>query len=262
MTVTLPLAGAFALGLVLGWFTYFTNRYREGAVQFSDLATLFGIIGGAAATSLFGDAKGELFGAYGLGLATGFFLYFAVLVAFVTGSKSEFSLAYFVDGRRRVLPEGWEIPMEARRPVIAMATGLGSRAVVRPPPMRFAAFQLAGADEITAEAVRLRDRAIAAAEQGRRGIAEAIVAELDAAERQRLFALSAALDTQLDMLRAARMREINEAAADAVLLLQTCTTDLEREAKKIKAAADAYARATAAIDALTKVVGLVVGLAG
>ena len=84
--------GAFAFGTVLGWFLYFTNRYRKGETQLSDVATLIGVIGGGAVTALFGDAKTTLFGAYGVGLAVGFFAYFVVLVIMVRNSGGVFGI--------------------------------------------------------------------------------------------------------------------------------------------------------------------------
>lgn len=108
--------GAFAFGVVLGWFVYFTNRYRKGDVQFSDLIALLGVIGGAAVTALFGGASGTLFGYYGVGLAVGFFAYFLVLVLMVARSD-QFDATWFLDGRRKALPDGWTIPGKcARRP--------------------------------------------------------------------------------------------------------------------------------------------------
>lgn len=70
------LFGALAFGLVMGWVTYRTLRRREGAVALSDIATVFGAVGGAAVTVLFGDER--LFAWYSIGLAIGFFAYFVV----------------------------------------------------------------------------------------------------------------------------------------------------------------------------------------
>ena len=44
--------GAFAFGLVIGWFTYFVNRYRK-EVALADVATIIGAIGGGAVLALF-----------------------------------------------------------------------------------------------------------------------------------------------------------------------------------------------------------------
>ena len=62
--------GAFAFGAVLGWFLYFTNRYRP-TIQLSDIAKLIGAVGGGAVLALF-PAGTVMFAAYGLGLAAGF----------------------------------------------------------------------------------------------------------------------------------------------------------------------------------------------
>ena len=78
----LQIVGAGAFGALIGWYVYYINRYRVGDVQFSDLVTLVGILGGAAILALF-PARTDLFGAYGIGLAVGFFGYFVVLVILV-----------------------------------------------------------------------------------------------------------------------------------------------------------------------------------
>jgi len=96
---SLQLWGAGAFGLLIGWLVYYINRYRKADVQLSDLVTLMGIIGGGAVLALF-PAKTDLFGAYGIGLAAGFFLYFVVLI-FLVGTSSNFTIDFFLDGRRK-----------------------------------------------------------------------------------------------------------------------------------------------------------------
>lgn len=106
----LQLLGAGGFGALLGWFLYFTNRYRSGEVQLTDLVTVIGALGGAAILTLF-PAKTDLFGAYGIGLFCGFFGYFATLLILVWISPS-FDREWFLDGRRKqpsadqVIPEG------------------------------------------------------------------------------------------------------------------------------------------------------------
>src|SRR5215471_5629973 len=95
--------GAFAFGAVIGWFVYFTNRYRP-TIQLSDIGKLIGVVGGGAVLSLF-PAGSEMFAAYGLGLAAGFFIYFVILLVFVLSSK-DWSVAWFLDGRRPALAAG------------------------------------------------------------------------------------------------------------------------------------------------------------
>lgn len=98
--------GALAFGMIIGWYVYYVNRYRKGDVQFSDITTLVGAIGGGALLKLFDPADAtkaisqELFGWYGLGLAVGFFGYFLVLIALVNRSENFFS-DWFLDGRRK-----------------------------------------------------------------------------------------------------------------------------------------------------------------
>lgn len=110
--------GAGAFGLVIGWYVYFINRYRKDDVSLSDLVTLLGVIGGAAILNLF-PAGSVLFGAYGIGLAIGFFAYFLVLIILVGVSKN-FDADYFLDGRRRWPVAGYDIPGTFRQASIGM----------------------------------------------------------------------------------------------------------------------------------------------
>ncbi len=107
-TSGIQLLGAGAFGIIVGWYVYFINRYRTGNVQFSDLTTLIGIIGGGALLTLF-KAGTDLFGAYGIGLALGFFGYFFTLLGMVYKSDS-FDVDWFLDGRRKAPPAGFVIP--------------------------------------------------------------------------------------------------------------------------------------------------------
>jgi hypothetical protein len=109
----IQLCGAVCFGALFGWYTYYVNRYRRGEVQLGDLATLLGVLGGAAVLALF-PAKSDLFGAYGIGLFLGFFGYFLLLVVMVAKSK-DYDINWFLDGRRKDPPEGWSIPADVRR---------------------------------------------------------------------------------------------------------------------------------------------------
>jgi hypothetical protein len=108
---TLQLIGAGCFGLILGWYLYFINRYRSGPVDFGDITSILTAIGGAAVTALFRSGS-DMFGAYGIGLAVGFFLYYAILNTMVARSPN-FDSDFFLDGRRRrpvepyYIPEGW-----------------------------------------------------------------------------------------------------------------------------------------------------------
>lgn len=105
---TLQLVGAGCFGAILGWYLYYINRYRSSEVTLGDLVTVIGAIGGGAVLALF-PAKSELFGAYGVGLFAGFFGYFLLLLVFV-GASRNFTVEWFLDGRRRKLSEGDYIP--------------------------------------------------------------------------------------------------------------------------------------------------------
>ena len=117
----IQLWGAFSFGLIIGWYVYYINRYRKGDVELSDLVTVIGIIGGGAVLSLF-KPESDLFGAYGIGLAVGFFSYLIVLSLMVRAS-SNFNIDFFLDGRRKVpKPEAdWLIPRDSRTTTAAMS---------------------------------------------------------------------------------------------------------------------------------------------
>jgi hypothetical protein len=118
------LIGAAAFGAIVGWFVYFINRYRTEGVHFSDLVTLIGVIGGAGILRLF-DAGTDLFGAYGIGLAIGFFGYFLVLVGLVYQSPN-FTSDWFLDGRRKRATGDWFVPDEVRQTAAALEAGTGN----------------------------------------------------------------------------------------------------------------------------------------
>ena len=68
--------GALLFGLVVGWVAYRTLRIRAGVYVLSDIATILEVVGSALAVALL--RNDALFGWYGLGLAVGFFAYFAI----------------------------------------------------------------------------------------------------------------------------------------------------------------------------------------
>ncbi len=115
--MTIDEAGGLGFGLVIGWFLYFVNRYRRSEASFTDITTVLGAVGGAAVTSLFGEG-GRIFGAYGIGLAIGFFTYFGILVVMVAMSDN-FGVDYFLDGRRKNVGPGEAIPGELQKPMFA-----------------------------------------------------------------------------------------------------------------------------------------------
>lgn len=109
--LTIAHLGAGAFGAVIGWLTFFVNRYRTGAIALGDLTTIIGIFAGAGVTAVFNDTL--LFGAYGLGLAAGFFAYLALLAWLVHISEG-YKFAWFLDGRRPKVADDEEIPATAR----------------------------------------------------------------------------------------------------------------------------------------------------
>jgi hypothetical protein len=78
--------GAGFFGLVVGWICYRTLRRRGGQAEISDIAAVIAAVGGGSVTALFND-DAELFGAYAIGLAVGFFGY--LLAALALGGRKE-----------------------------------------------------------------------------------------------------------------------------------------------------------------------------
>jgi hypothetical protein len=110
------IGGAFAFGTIIGWYVYFVNRYRAGEVTLGDITTVIGTIGGGAVLALF-EKSSELFGAYGVGLASGFFGYFFVLSIRVLKSPN-FDSDWFLDGRRKDPAAGYGYG-QGQRPTVA-----------------------------------------------------------------------------------------------------------------------------------------------
>jgi hypothetical protein len=111
--------GALAFGAVIGWYLYFINRYRKADVAVGDITTVIGAIGGAGVLALFSKDT-DLFGAYGVGLAIGFFGYFLSLIILIGWSK-DFNADWFLDGRRPNPPDGWGFGTDIRQTVHPMA---------------------------------------------------------------------------------------------------------------------------------------------
>jgi hypothetical protein len=102
----------------------YVNRYRKGDVQIGDITTIIGAIGGGAVLALF-DRSSDFFGAYAIGLAIGFFLYFLVLVILVRQSDN-FDSDWFLDGRRKNPAEGYGYGADARGGGTPMAPQRGA----------------------------------------------------------------------------------------------------------------------------------------
>lgn len=81
------LAGALCFGVVIGWVTSRTLR-RSQPGGLTDIATVFGAVGGAAVTALFRRETGE-FGTYCVGLFIGFFAYLVVAIRTVPAAQRD-----------------------------------------------------------------------------------------------------------------------------------------------------------------------------
>jgi hypothetical protein len=93
--------GAVCFGAVLGWFTYFTLRYKDKHV-ISDLSAVIAALGGGAILKLF-TAGAAVFAYYEAGLALGFFGYVVVLLIIGAASKKG-SLTHLADGTKSENP--------------------------------------------------------------------------------------------------------------------------------------------------------------
>jgi fucose permease len=87
----LECAGASAFGAVIGWVTYFTMRYNKEHAM-SDIAVVVGAVGGAAVLKLFGSEP-DLFAAYSIGLAVGFFVYVLIMLIATLSTEGAKGLA-------------------------------------------------------------------------------------------------------------------------------------------------------------------------
>jgi hypothetical protein len=251
--------GAFAFGVVLGWFLYYTNRYRKADVSLADLATLVGVIGGGAITSLFGESKGELFGAYGLGLATGFFAYFLTLIALVLASGGVFTLNWFLDGRRRNPKEDETILAETRPNVAPMDMRSGA---ARRAPTAFAFPTPTTTPSPLAIAVAERDRAITATADAMRELLRRIGAMPNESERNRLRDAHLELTKKFDELIALRLRDVldSDVVRAALNDLAGITDKLVATAHEMKATTETLATAAVMIDRVSRLIGFLGGV--
>ena len=126
--MNIQLIGAGIFCAIVGWYVYMINRYRKGDVQFSDLVTLIGILGGGSILALF-KAGTDLFGAYGIGLGIGFFGYFLVLLIMVRVSKN-FDVDWFLDGRHKSHPPDYVIPVGTAETVRSMEVKPGPGPII------------------------------------------------------------------------------------------------------------------------------------
>jgi len=253
--------GAFWFGAVVGWFLYFTNRYRKD-VSLSDVAALLGAVGGAAITALFDRVDGtgaNLFLSYGAGLAFGFFAYFAILVALVLLSKDEFTLAYLIDGRRKDPAPGSGYAEASQRPVRSNYL----RTLTRPgAPMRMLQPVPAAVPGDHAAIDSQHEVLASAIDEA----AQALMArynDADPAARSRLTDAVRQLDAQRDRIDAAAIRadltvpELQRAVAQ----LATVADGIKAEAKNVRDAASALAAAAKVVNLVSQAIGILAMLA-
>ena len=115
---TIQMLGAGGFGALIGWYVYYINRYRKSDVQLTDVVPLIGAVVGGAVLALFPQGS-DLFGAYGIGLFSGFFGYLLMLILLVAASDN-FDRDWFLDGRRKRPADPYYIPGDQRPTVTSM----------------------------------------------------------------------------------------------------------------------------------------------
>ena len=81
INTVISLVGALAFGVVIGWVTYRTIRRTKESSTLQDISSVIAAVGGAAVLALF--KAGEMFGAYSIGLAIGFFAYYRTVMKYL-----------------------------------------------------------------------------------------------------------------------------------------------------------------------------------
>jgi hypothetical protein len=200
------------------------------------------VIGGGAVTALFGDGGSALFGAYGIGLAFGFFAYFAVLVLMVVRSDGVFTWTWFLDGRRKALKDD--------------ETTDGTRGSGTAMDIRFPAAAAEASTVGLDDARTLREEVEESAFQALRDLARRIGGAEDDVVRARLLQMQMQLTTTVNELLGLRTRPDTEAAlsADGSAELRTLAGDLSAAVLDVRSSSDACAAMAAALDRLKRIV--------
>ena len=256
---TLPLFGAFGFGVVIGWFVYFTNRYRKEDASFGVITTLVGIVGGGGITALFGEAKATLFGAYGIGLAIGFFGYFVSLLILVRSSNGIFTWTWFLDGRKKKLADDEEIGVDTRSTTASMSLKPAEAPLAAP---SLTQIQSGSNGSLLAQYSEQRDRAISALVIAIRDLNNRVGNSANDKERQQLLQLQSQASEKLDELVASRLKDILESDETKAALnrLKGITDNLNTEASRIKSATEALTTATKVIDRASQVIAFLAAL--
>lgn len=232
---------------MVGWFIYFTDRYRT-AVAIGDVTTLLGAIGGAGIVAFLGkEAPAGMIAAYGMGLAFGFFTYLGALVLLIRSSGGAYNMLWFLDGRRKPLPTDWEIPKGTEPTVHPMAP-------LRPEPqLTIRAAAPASIQDLVSGDLNF---AINTVVQALSDLETRIGNTLDDSVRQQLLDKQAQLNDQLDRLTAVRLGQIldSQAVREALATLKAATDELKTRAQEIKTAADTVTKVGAVIDQAIKIV--------
>jgi uncharacterized membrane protein YeaQ/YmgE (transglycosylase-associated protein family) len=89
--------GSICFGMVIGWITYYTMRKNTKPRTLADITVIISALVGPAVLAVFPapieDTKQTMFGYYGIGLATGFFLYYIFFVVLLWKAPDDLLLA-------------------------------------------------------------------------------------------------------------------------------------------------------------------------
>lgn len=239
--------GAIGFGAVVGWITYYTNRHRTDAITITDLGTIVGVIGGGAITALF-EEKTQLFGAYSIGLAIGFFGYYFNLRRMVSKSDN-FDEDFFLDGRRKAWKETETGPTDENGNPLNQRPMFADLRLIQD-AVKSASRANAPSDADITDTLTSTQKAADAIERrlDQGGLSDATEVQMDRAYARLLNVM-----TQLRGLQRLKLWTSPE-AKQAIRTLDQQTKNLKQAAEKIKSVTESYKRLTAALD---KVAGLI-----
>ena len=107
---TSVVGGSLCFGAVIGWITYYTMRKNTRPRSLSDLTVILVALVGPAILAVFpapvAEIRQTMFGYYGIGLASGFFLYYIMFLVLAWAAPAEVLLSMGLVQRREVGGEG------------------------------------------------------------------------------------------------------------------------------------------------------------
>jgi hypothetical protein len=243
--------GAIGFGAVVGWITYYTNRHRTDAITITDLGTIVGVIGGGAITALF-EEKTQLFGAYSIGLAVGFFGYYFTLRRMVSKSDN-FDDDFFLDGRRKAWTETETGPTDENGDPLNQRPMFANLRLIQD------AVKSASSTDVPSDA-EIKD-ALASAQEAANTIEKRLdqggLSDATEVQMDRAYARLLNVMAQLRGLQRLRLWTSPE-AKQAIQTLDQQTKNLKQAADKIKSVTESYKSLTAALEKIAGVIKIFV----